>query len=280
MTQDDYRVRLEAFEGPLDLLLFLIRKHEVDIHDIPIAEVADQYMAVLSRIERLDIDQAGEFLLMAATLMELKSRILAGIRRPRTEGEALDARNADDPRLGLVKQLLDFKKYRDAARGLEERLDEWRSRFPAAAHALAESAVERAVEESQDLDLGDLDVLDLVEAFGRIMQSVDLTRLGDHQVVYDDTPIELHAADLLDRVKAEAGAGRPLTMTAVFAGRPRGEMIGLFLAMLELVRRQGVRVRQEHAGGEILIEPGEQVDEALFAPGEDEQQPANDHSGV
>ncbi|MBM4109460.1 MAG: chromosome segregation protein ScpA [Phycisphaerae bacterium] len=264
VTQDDYRVRLEAFEGPLDLLLFLIRKHEVDIHNIPIASVADQYMDVLSRIDHLDIDQAGEFLLMAATLMELKSRILAGMRRPRGEG---DARDDEDPRLELVKQLLEFKKYRDAARGLESRLEEWRARFPAAAHALADAGIERAADEAQDLDLGDLDVLDLVEAFARIMQAVDLTRLGDHQVVYDDTPIELHAADLRDRVRAEAGAGRPLTMTAVFAARPRGEMIGLFLAMLELVRRQGVRVRQDHAGGEILIEPGERLDDAL-APGD------------
>ncbi len=260
VTQDDYRVRLDAFEGPLDLLLFLIRRHEVDIHDIPIAVIADQYVQTLAQVERLDIDQAGEFLLMAATLMEIKSRMLAGRSRPRGDGAPDESAPEEDPRLGLVRQLLEFRRYRDAARSLESRQEEWQARYPAAAHALAEPALEKALADAGDLDLGDVDVLDLVEAFARIMQAVDLSRMGDHQIVYDDTPIELHAADLLDRVRAEAALARPLTMSALFAGRSRPEIIGLFLAMLELVRRHAVRVRQDQPGGEILIEPGESID--------------------
>lgn len=263
LTQDDYRVRLEAFEGPLDLLLFLIRRNEVDIHDIPVAVIADQYLEMLSRVDRLDIDQAGEFLLMAATLMEIKSRLLTGRSRPRDEAGVGEPAPEEDPRLGLVRQLLEFKKYRDAARALESRLEQWRDRFPAAAHPRADPALQHALAEAQEVDLGDVDVIDLVEAFARIMQSVDLSRLGDHQVVYDDTPMELHAADLLDRVRAEAAGDRPLTMTAIFTGRSRAEMIGLFLALLELVRRQAVRVRQEQTGGEIFVEPGEAIDQPL-----------------
>jgi segregation and condensation protein A len=257
LRTDDYRVRLDAFEGPLDLLLYLIRKHEVDIHDIPIADLAEQFVAFAADVDRLDIDQAGEFLLMAATLMEIKSRTIAFRRNPPCPGHDAPAETEEDPRQELVRQLLEFKKYRDAARDLEDRLETWRLRFPAAPRQAGPPATDapEPAEDAVEIDPGDVDVLDLVEAFGRIMRTVDLSRVGDHQVTYDDTPIELHAADLLDRVKREHAAGIPLTLAAVFTGRSRGEMIGLFLAMLDLVRRQAVRVLQDAPGAEILIEP-------------------------
>lgn len=257
LQTDDYRVRLDAFEGPLDLLLYLIRKHEVDIHDIPIADLAEQFLAYVSDAHRLDIDQAGEFLLMAATLMEIKSRTIAFKQNAGGPGPDAPAEPEEDPRLELVRQLLEFKRYRDAARNLEDRLETWRLRFPAAPRQAGPPATDAPDpgEETVEIDLGDVDVLDLVEAFGRIMRTVDLSRVGDHQITYDDTPIELHAADLLDRVTREHAAGTPLSLAAVFTGRSRGEMIGLFLAMLDLVRRQAVRVLQEAPGAEILIEP-------------------------
>src|SRR5688572_5197395 len=131
MLTDDYRVRLETFEGPLDLLLFLIRKNEVEIHDIPVASITEQYLAFLKELgvtTRIDIDVAGEFLVMAATLMELKSRMLmprpagAADEGPGPEGRA--TKEGQDPRAELVRQLLEYKKYRDAADHLEWRAED------------------------------------------------------------------------------------------------------------------------------------------------------------
>ena len=130
----DYRVQLDTFEGPLDLLLYLIRKAEVEIADIPVTTIADQYLDYLEHIDRVDIDLAGEFLVMAATLMELKSRVVgaAGDGDETDTGDAARDENAGDPRAELVQQLLEYKKYRDAADALERHKDEWEARFPAA----------------------------------------------------------------------------------------------------------------------------------------------------
>src|SRR5262245_3217236 len=165
---EDYRVRLDAFEGPLDLLLFLIKRSEVDIHDIPVAVITEQYLSFLSRLgetdaSKIDIDVAGEFLVMAATLMEIKSRMLAGAGRRTDDGTATDSHSTDDdPRAELVRQLLEYKKYRDAAESLEARAAEWRRRFPAARVAVDDDALRAALESSQDVELEDLDLLDLV----------------------------------------------------------------------------------------------------------------------
>lgn len=243
----DYRVRLEAFEGPLDLLLFLIRREEVDIHDIPVARIAEQYIAYLQGIERIDIDLAGEFLLMAATLMEIKSRVLAGPKPSASDDHA--AADAADPRAELVRQLLEYKRNRDLADALESRLREWERRAPAARALVPQIPVQADPDAAIDLD--DITLMDLVEAFQKIVESVNFAALGAHEVQDDGTPIELHAADLLDHVLRSASGS--LTLRSVFEGRTRSEMLGLFLAMLELVRQRKVLVRQE--GESITLAP-------------------------
>jgi segregation and condensation protein A len=252
----DYRVHLDAFEGPLDLLLFLTRRAEVDITDIPISTIADQYMTYLSGIDRIDIDLAGEFLVMAATLMEIKSRMLSPAA-PAEDGEttARAAKPGVDPRAELVQQLLAYKKYRDAAAALEDRKHDWERRFPAGHAGVDDERLREALAAQQDdLDLEDVSLVDLVEAFSKIVATVNFDRLGEHTVTYDDTPIELHAEDLLDRLKRETTADSPtLPLASVFTGRRRGEMIGLFLATLELVRRRAITIRQEAPGSEIVI---------------------------
>ena len=261
MLTDDYRVRLDAFEGPLDLLLYLIRKEEVDVHDIPVAKIASQYIGFLSGIERIDIDIAGEFLLMAATLMELKSRILS--TKPTPEGEDQGSENVpQDPRAELVRQLLAYKKYRDAATALEAREEEWRSRFGTGKSGIENQAISAAIEAAPEIELEDLDLMDLVEAFQKVAETVNFERLGEHQVQYDDTPIELHAEDIVDRLKTHAAAAlaaaespeakAELEFVSLFTGRKRSEMVGLFLALLELCRRRAVSFRHD-AGGTIRI---------------------------
>ncbi|MGH7242094.1 MAG: segregation and condensation protein A [Phycisphaerales bacterium] len=265
MLTEDYRVRLESFEGPLDLLLFLIRKNEVDVTDIPIAPIADQYIAFLRDLDKdgtpVDIEVAGEFLVMAASLMEIKSRWLARSNDPNAVVASDDSgTDATDPRADLVRQLLAYKQYRDAADALELRGKQWQARFPVGgADELTPTVDADAVrEEVAALDVEDLELTDLLEAFKRIVATVNFDRLGDHQVVYDDTPIELHAADIVDRIKGESlgalGDARPkLTFRTLLTNRTRSEMIGLFLAVLDLVRRRVVGVEQDKQSSEITL---------------------------
>ena len=230
--QDDYTVRLSNFEGPLDLLLHLIRRAEVDIHDIPIAQVTEAYLTAISQLDSqqdLDIDFAGEFLVMAATLVELKSRTLA----PRPEGEdevVVEEEDSADPRHELVTQ--DRRK---------EFHDRWEVRLRPSAEVPAED-----VSEEIELELDDVHSGDLMVAFERIMSAIDMTRLGEHEVEYDDTPISLHQEDIVDRLSRRED--RRLTLEQTLEGRPRSEMLGLFLAVLELARQRRIRVAQAGTG--------------------------------
>ncbi len=240
----DYRVQLDAYAGPLDLLLYLVKRHEIDLHDIPIARLTEQYLDHLKVIQSIDVENAGEFLVMAATLLEIKSQMLVPrIAEQNAENqEADDATDAidepADPRYELVQQLLAYKRYKDAAIELEERAEAWSHRF--AAHP--KKAIEAADDaEQRSFELDDANVMDLCEAFGHILDAIGQTR--EHEVTYDDTPISLHAEDVYDLLtRAE---GRTLTLAQVFEGRTnRSEMVGLFLATLELVRNRRVRVVQ------------------------------------
>lgn len=256
MGTAEYKVRLEAFEGPIDLLYYLIRRAEVEITEIPIAEITDQYIAYLEGIERVDIDKAGEFLVMAATLTEIKSRVVGVASLSGREDEARARAEGDepDPLAELVGQLLEYKRFRDAAGALEDRLEVWSKRHPAGRSGVDAEEMRAILAEGRELDIEDLSVIDLVEAFGRICETINFERLGEHEVVGDDTPIELYAEDMIDSLRREADAGREtLTLREVFAGRARGEVLGLFLALLELVRNRRVRVRQDEENGEIVV---------------------------
>lgn len=262
----DYKVKLSAFEGPLDLLLFLIRRAEIDIHDIPVSMIADQYLAYVSGFVnqtdtgKVDLESAGDFLVMAATLMEIKSRMIAW--NPAQPGESqpdADDESQEDPRADLVRQLLAFKQYRDAANILESRSEQWQRRFPNAAHHSAQPEADFDPDAPADVAMDELTIQDLIEAFRSIVETVNFERVGEHAVKYDDTPIEIHAEDILDRIREHkttlaSGSGQAMTMRQIFTGRRRSEMIGLFLALLELVRRRAVAVRQEAILGEIVVE--------------------------
>ncbi|GJM19841.1 MAG: segregation and condensation protein A [Phycisphaeraceae bacterium] len=267
-----YRVELDAFEGPLDLLLYLVRKHEVDIHDIPVGPITDQYLDHLEHVDRIDVDLAGEFLVMAATLMEIKSRWLDRQNDPDRADfpdDEPEPTDAEDPRLELVHQLLAYKRHRDAADELGRRRESWSKRFPAAAAGVEGEALDQAIEDMGDYDLEDTDLHDLVEAFRAIVSSVHFDRLGDHEVIADDTPIELHAEDIVDRLGRAPKSGEAparLTLRELFEGRTRPEMIGLFLALLMLVRDQ--RVGVESGEGEVCLQLASNAGEETSHVGE------------
>ncbi len=248
--QDDYEVRLSSFQGPLDLLLFLVRRSEVDISDIPISMITEQYFGFLKNIHRVDVELAGEFLVMAATLVEIKSRTLAPRSPSQIDTTGESRREAADPRFELVQQLLAYQQFRTAAGALDRLRLESARRYVAGSHG--GGMIPDTDENEFSVEIEDAHVLDLVESFERIMQSVDISRLGDHRIEYDDTPISLHQADLVDRLAHSER--RRMTMQQIFTGRSRGEMIGLFLALLELARQQQVAVRQDDGDADIEIE--------------------------
>jgi segregation and condensation protein A len=251
--QDDYQVTLDNFHGPMDLLLYLIQRAEVDIHDIPIATITDQYLAFLGQIDDVDVEVAGEFLVTAATLIEIKSRMLMPpeSRDDERDGDGGQAESFD-PRHELVQQLLAYQKYRIAAEDLEARRRAFAERF-AARPSRAKRQIEAEDEQSDpiELDLEDVHALDLSEAYERIMASIDFTKLGDHTVEIDDTPIALHQEDLLDRLNR--ATDQRLTLQEVFEGRSIGERIGLFLATLELVRTRQVTIQQEAIDDPVVL---------------------------
>src|SRR5579884_835646 len=153
----DYKVELNTFRGPLDLLLFLVKRDEVDICDIPIAKVTEQFLDYLNVLQVIDVEAAGEFLVMAATLMEIKSRMLL----PRAEEQQHEE---EDPRRELVKQLIEYKKYKEAAVLLEEQAERQLTRLPRAPLEVA------APLDPARQPLRKVELWDLVSAFGRLMR--------------------------------------------------------------------------------------------------------------
>jgi segregation and condensation protein A len=256
--QDDYQVKLDAFCGPLDLLLYLIRRAEVDIHDIPIAEITDQYLQVLRQVEQVDIEAAGEFLVMAATLMEVKSRTLmppeAQLDEDGNETIALQEIEVTpgattDPRFELVRQLLEYQRYRLASEDLQLQRQAFAQQFMSQPYQTQD---DQPVEPDPPvLELDDAHVYDLYEAYERIIASIDLSRLGDHRVEIDDTPAAVYQEDLIERLRR---AGGELTLYEAFEGRDRMQRLGMFLAMLELTRLRRIIVRQEDLLSDITVE--------------------------
>jgi segregation and condensation protein A len=248
----EYRVDLEVYNGPLDLLLYLIKRDELDIYDIPISKITDSYLAYVNMLrniksrEGLDINVAGDFLVMAATLMEIKSAMLLPKAPAAQQNEGpTAAQELTDPRYELVQQLLEYKRLKDSATLLERRQHEHESRFPR-----VPATREGEADEPPPVDLDEVQIWDLLTAFDRLMKEVGTRKPRYHEVLYDDTPIDLHAADIEDRLKRE----HKLTLRQLIVGRKsRSEMIGVFLALLELIREKKILVEQNQVQDELEI---------------------------
>jgi segregation and condensation protein A len=229
----DYLVNLEVFRGPLDLLLYLVKRAEVDICDIPISKVADQFKEYLEVVNLIDVESAGDFLVMAATLMEIKSRMLL----PRAEKSA---EHDEDPRLELVRQLLQYKQFKEAAVELESRAEEQSRRLvrqPPPPPASKDAPPVRPVE-----------LWDLVSAFGRLMRETQA--LQPQQIVVDQTPLHVYMEMILQCLQAEARVPFSALFTPPYT---RGRLLGLFLAVLELTKTRKIVPEQPGPFGDIWM---------------------------
>jgi segregation and condensation protein A len=239
--QGEYKVELEVFEGPLDLLLYLIKKEEVDIYNIPIERITTQYMQYLSFMRMLDLNIAGEFLVMAATLMMIKSRMLLPVEeRPEEEEE-----EGEDPRWELIRQLVEYKKFKDAALRLQDMELRQEDIFGmGGAPTVTDS-------EGPTRELRDVSLFDLIAAFGEALKRAKPEQIGD--ILTERFSVADKIALILDLTQQR----RSLVFSDLFrVGSPVREIVCTFLALLELIRLRQVKVRQEGAFGDILIEAG------------------------
>ncbi len=235
MVEDatDFRPRLDSYSGPLDFLLFLIKKNEIDIFDIPVAAVIDQYRLYLDLIKEIDPGACGEFLVLCAQLMEIKSKMLLP-RAVLEEGEE----EFDDPRLELVQQLLEFKKYKERSMLLESRFEEFRRRYRRPHVPVAESGIDY----SGPVFLGNLSVWDLLTTFQRIQSS--LGDRGPHRVQLHDRPLTEYIGMVQTVLKGGPRGGVPFER--LFEGvTDRLDAIGLLLAVLEMAKGYRLAILRE-----------------------------------
>jgi segregation and condensation protein A len=234
-----YQVELDIYRGPLDLLLYLIEKEEVDIYDIPISRILEKYLEHLDQVPSLDINLAAEFLVMASTLMEIKSRMLLPV-----EDRAEEAQDEDDPRGELVRQLLAFRAFKEAAGNLGE-MQEIRARRYGRGYQIKLPGDDKPAEPEP---LKDASLFDLGSRYAALVKQT----LGDgpRTIVYDEMSME----DRVAAITAVLAQRDEFALGALFEGRKTVyDRVGTFFALLEMVRDRIVRIYQNHEFGEILV---------------------------
>jgi segregation and condensation protein A len=237
------RVQLEIFEGPLDLLLHLIKKSEVNITDIPIAVITEQYLATVELMQTLNLDLAGEFLVMAATLIHIKSRMLL----PAGDDEE-DEEEGADPRAELVRRLLEYQRYKDAAAELEQREILTRDVFVRASAPTAEAGPR---------EFREVSVFELLGALRRVIDR--LPKDIAHEVTLEKVTVREKMTLLLEKLREQSRVVFESLFTEV---KSRMEVVVTFLAMLELVKMRAIRIFQDDMAGPIAIEAAAGIDEA------------------
>ncbi|MGH7442161.1 MAG: segregation and condensation protein A [bacterium] len=235
------KVNLEVFEGPLDLLLFLIRKNELDIHDIPISDLTRDYLATLEQMERLDLNVAGDFLVMAAQLMVIKSRMLL----PAAEVPD-DETEAEDPRSELVARLLEYRQFKEAAQDLGERELHRRDVYGrTGVEAEARKALEKAA--SDDEQALDVNLFDLLRAFQRILD--ELPENSVREIQREEVSVVQKMNEVLDLLEGQES----ILFHQAFSGGSKVVVLATFLAVLELTRIKSILIRQATVFGEIHL---------------------------
>jgi segregation and condensation protein A len=239
MPDQAYKVQLPVFEGPLDLLLYLIKKEEVDIYDIPIERITTQYMEYLSVMKLLNLDIAGEFIVMAATLMYIKSRMLLP-----ADQQVRDDREEEgfDPRWELIRQLVEYKKFKSAAEQLQKLAAEQKNLF-------TRQAMEIEAVPAEEVPLGEVSLFDLLNAFKETLKRAE-EREDFREIAEERFTVTDKIAEILFLLRERDSV---LFHELFSKMASRAEIVVTFLALLELIRLKQIRVRQDEHFGEIEI---------------------------
>ena len=234
-----YNVRLPNFEGPLDLLLFFIKRDELDIYDIPIAYITKEFLEYIRLMELLDLELAGEFLVMAAALMQIKVRMLL----PKEEKEGDEAQEEEDPRAELVRKLLEYKRYKEMAGRLNTMSEE--QRYVYYRQFFKGDVVTSDNEEDM---LRNVTLFHLLAAFRKALEKAP-RELSPHRVEQVAVTVEEQAEHILTYFQTR----KQITFSEISVAMPRIVIVVTFLALLELLRSGRVAVRQEESFGDILL---------------------------
>jgi segregation and condensation protein A len=245
----DFRVQLDIFRGPLDLLLHLVRKHELEISTLQLGRVAEQFQNYLEVLQEIDINAVGDFLEVAGLLVEMKSQAL--LPRP----VAVEEEDAawTDPREQLVDRLLEYKQFKDASLLLSERGLLWQQRYARLANDLPPREIS-----PQDQPIQEIALWDLVSAVGRILKQHRVP--VEHEIVYDDTPIHVYVGQIHETLRE---SGQVMFSEMFRPGMHKSSIVGVFLAVLELIRHHAVVALQEDVHGDIRLLRGDSFTEGL-----------------
>lgn len=244
MEHNEYNVKIEAFEGPLDLLLHLINRLEIDIYDIPVAEITEQYLFYIHAMKELKLDIASEYLVMAATLLAIKSKMLLPKHEDESE-EAFSYEDEEDPRDELVERLIEYKKFKEAAiefKSLEKDRGLMYTKPPS---DLSEYAKDTHTEKT-DMSVS---IYDMLAAFQKLMRRKKLQKPLATRITRQEIPIEKRMAEIIEQL----ATGRRKRFQDLFPVHDRSHIVVTFLAVLELMKRQEVFVEQEQNFAEIFV---------------------------
>ncbi|MEH7302417.1 segregation/condensation protein A [Neobacillus drentensis] len=242
-----YQVKIDAFEGPLDLLLHLINRLEIDIYDIPVAQITEQYLMYIKTMSELKLDVASEFLVMAATLLAIKSKMLL----PKHEEAYVDADPdmsfEEDPRDELVERLIEYRKYKEAAQDLKSMEEERGLMFTKPPSDLSDFAKEKHPERTEL----NVSLYDMLAAFQKLLRRKKLQRPMATKIARQEISIETRMIEIMDELKQLKGRKN---FNDLFPYPAKEHIVVTFLAVLELIKRKEIDVDQQENFGEIFVE--------------------------
>lgn len=255
----NFSITTDYFRGPVDLLLFLVRRHEVEISNVALASITHEFLEYLDVLKEISIDAVGDFLEVASILVELKTRAVL----PRNEHENVEELTYSDPREGLVVRLLAYKRFKDASLLLQDQATAWQNRYARMANDAPKSRIDMA-----DQPIHEVELWDLVSAFGRLLR--DNRPIPQEKIKYDETPIHVY----MQRIHAKILRQKSVSFNELFEpGMHKSAMIGVFLAVLELTRHHNVVAQQDNLYSEIMIVPNQGFTEDLDISNIDDYNP-------
>ncbi|HLS08588.1 segregation/condensation protein A [Lentibacillus sp.] len=237
---EPYQVKLDGFEGPLDLLLHLINQYEIDIYDIPVAQITAQYMDYIHTMQRLELDIASEYLVMAATLLALKSQMLL----PKQEIEETDEEYMEDPREELMQRLIEYRKYKEAAQKLQDKEREANQIFTRPPVVFDHHDIR------QPVGKGDLSIYDMIDALGKMFERKKWHEPLETKIENSGVSIEERMTEVLDLVKHSTEG---LAFDRLFEYPSRSHIVVTFMAILELMKNNEVTCEQEHHFDQLYV---------------------------
>ncbi|ELK44425.1 UNVERIFIED_CONTAM: segregation/condensation protein A [Halobacillus marinus] len=239
-----YQVKVEGFEGPLDLLLHLINRYEIDIYDIPVSQITDQYMHYIHTMQVLELDLASEYLVMAATLLAIKSQML--LPNTAVVDDFEESEMEEDPREDLMRRLIEYRKYKQAAEDLKDKeLDANRiyTRPPLRTEDLSEEKVET-------VKPGEASIYDMIQAMGRLLNRSKQPSSQEAKVRRDEIPIQMRMDEILTKIETHSG-GTPFDQ--LFERRTRPHIVVTFIALLELMKNNDIVCVQQQHFEELIV---------------------------